>query len=114
MGLPQPAQHRGPELLLANQGGCAGGLDGRSDRRALLDGDQHHDDVGMTVRDVARGLDAVHPGHAHVEKHELRLELLDRIERLLARAGAADPAEARSGSHHITSHLEEDDLVVDA
>src|ERR671925_1538936 len=67
----------------------------------------------MPLADPLRGLDSVHPGHSDVEKHELRREIRDGVERLLAGCRAADPVEARRCRDHVAGDVEKDRLVVD-
>ena len=58
---------------------------------------------------MARSLDSVHAGHAHVEQHELRVELLDGIDGRLG-PEPAPPTQRKpgSGGHDLARDVQED------
>ena len=59
----------------------------------VFDRYQDHQGLGMGKADAPRRFDATHPGHADVNKHELRPQLLDDLEGFLARRRLADRLE---------------------
>jgi hypothetical protein len=91
---PKLAKERRAEVALRDHGD--GSAPGRSERLArLLDGDQHDDHLGSARGQPARGLDAVHSGHAHVQKHQVGAQPLDD--------GKASPASSNPGEASITA-----------
>ena len=60
-----------------------------------------------------RGLEPVHRGHAHIEEHEFRLELLSDLDRFLSRRGLPDDRESRRRLDDVARDSSEDRLIVD-
>ena len=67
------------------------GLDGLGEAGpGLVDREQDHPRLGVTLPDEAGGLDAVHARHPNVHEHDVRLVLVDGLHGVLAGGGLAD------------------------
>jgi len=66
----------------------------------------------MPIADAPRGREPVHVRHADVEEDERGVQLVDGLERVLARRRAAEPAEAGGRDDDLADHVQEEGLVV--
>ncbi len=75
------------------------GTDGVKDPAVVIVGGQHqHTRLRKTFTDTARGLDAVHDGHAQIHEHQVRRKLLDQIDSLRTVMGHGHDLEAGHGA----------------
>jgi hypothetical protein len=110
---PDPLEHPRAEVLLAHQRDAFGDARRRRQVHRVLDRDQHHQRVRVRRPQPLRHLDSVHARHAHVEQHQLRLQLGDRRERLLTARRLPDRREPRGGLDHLARDPAEHRLVID-
>ena len=74
---------------------------------------RRREDDERPVIDVAKHVGAEQPGHLHVEKHQLRLQRLDRPHGRLAVGRLADDFNPVEGGQHAFEPGAGDRLVVD-